>query len=77
VPVVHIYLLNEGTDVWRPVDAEHISGNRYRITGSNADPEDEQWQFQTGDVVRCELRCLSSGNRLVAVEISSEQPREG
>ncbi len=31
-------------------------------------PEEESWQFQSGDMVRCEMRVLSGGSALVAVE---------
>jgi hypothetical protein len=65
---IYVYLLDEGTDVWRPVEAEHVGGEQYRILSANADPEDEHWQFQTGEVVRCETRKLSEGTHLVAVQ---------
>jgi hypothetical protein len=68
---IYIYLLDEGTDVWRPVNAEHVSGNRYRIISVNSDPDDEHWQFNTGAVVATELRDLAGGPCLVAV--SSER----
>jgi hypothetical protein len=67
---IYVALLDEGVDVWRPVLAERISLDCFRITGVNADPEDEHWEFQTGDVVRCEFRQLSEGKRLVAVEVA-------
>ncbi len=65
---IYIYLLNEGTDVWRPVEAERLADNRYRIVTPNGDPEDEHWQFLTGTVVRCEWRTLSESPQLIAVE---------
>lgn len=64
---IYVYLLNEGTDVWRPVDAVHIAGDSYRIVGNNPNPDDEQWEFTTGQVVSCEVRELSGGPCLVAV----------
>jgi hypothetical protein len=63
---IYVYLLNEGSASWRPVEAEHLGGDQYRITSINADPEDEQWQFSTGEVVRCSERNLSGGSELVA-----------
>lgn len=65
---IYVYLLDEGTDVWRPVEAEHLSEDRYRIITKNNAPEDEHWQFQTGAVVRCEKRSLSGGEILIAVQ---------
>jgi hypothetical protein len=46
--------------------SEHV----YRIVSVNHDPEDEEWQFQTGDIVRCRTRVFSGGETgLVAVEL--------
>ncbi len=67
---IYVYLLNEGTDVWRPVQARSLGNHLFRITSENDDPEDEEWQFLTGDTVRCEVRMLSNSEpheRLVAV----------
>ncbi len=76
---IYVYLDNEGTDVWRPVDAEHLGGDRYRIVSANADPENERWRFATGDVVRCVVRTLCDATPhacLVATEkiVSSPDP---
>ena len=65
---IYVYLLDEGTDSWRPVDAEHLGDDRYRIMDTNADPDDEHWEFQSGEIVRCERRDLSGGSCLVAIE---------
>ena len=45
ITTVYVYLLNEGTDVWRPVRAEPVSGDVYRIAEQAYDAEDECWQF--------------------------------
>ena len=67
---VYVALLNEGTDVWRPVDAKHIEGDVYRIAEINSVPSDENWQFSPGDLVRCRERTFGdSGNQLVAEEL--------
>ena len=68
---IYVYLLIEGTEVWRPVTAEVIENQLFKITSENCDPGDEKWQFNTGDVVRCETRTLvdySPNECLVAVE---------
>ena len=71
---VYVALLDEGVDVWRPVHAQHVAGNLYRLMGEQ--PDDESWPFAVGDVVRCEKRTLS-GDRarpepvLVACEKST------
>jgi hypothetical protein len=66
---IFIYLLNEGTDVWRPVEAEHIKDDRYKIKSENEDPEDETWEFSKGDIVHCEEKTFSNGGtKLVAIK---------
>ena len=65
---IYVYLLDEGVDVWRPVEAAHLGDDRYRITSVNVDPSDEHWQFSTGDIVRCSSQALSGGPALVAHE---------
>lgn len=57
--VVYVKLLDEGTDVWRPVRAEHVGGDLYRLTGEP--PDDEVWPFAVGDIVRCKPQTLSGG----------------
>jgi hypothetical protein len=64
---VYVYLLDEGTDVWRPVAAEHVRDDVYRLVGEPSDGT-ETWQFETGQNVRCKQRQLSGGTRLVAYE---------
>lgn len=67
---VYLNLVGEGLSVMRPVGAEHLGKNYYRIV--EAVPEGEAWEFQPGQIVRCEKRKLSTGKALVAVE---EAPR--
>ncbi len=69
---VYVYLESEGTDVWRPVVAEHLDENRYRITSPDPDSADELWQFKSGAVVLCREQKLSGGNRLVAYDLAPE-----
>jgi hypothetical protein len=57
---VYVALLDEGTDVWRPVDAEHVREDEYLLCGPI--PEGEVWEFQPGDVVHCRKRTLSNGS---------------
>jgi hypothetical protein len=63
---VHVALRDEGTDVWRPVAAEPVGPGLFRLLGPV--PQGESWQFEPGEVVRCEDRLLSGGLVLVAVE---------
>lgn len=57
---VFMPLLNEGTDVWRPVKATLISPNTYRIDGEM--PDDQEWTFRPGAVVRCVEKAFAGGN---------------
>ena len=71
---VYVQLLDENVDVWRPVQAEHVEGDLYRLTGEQ--PTDEAWPFAVGDVVKCKTRQLSGdwgrrGPVLVAYEKST------
>lgn len=54
--VVEIYvsLLDEGVRVWRPVQAERLHDNVYRIVAQPYDRVTESWQFEPGDAVLCE-----------------------
>jgi len=68
---IYVYLLDEGTDTWRPVTAEHIRADIYRIISEPADPEDEKWEFLPGTLVRCRQQPLSGGEYLVAFEAAT------
>ena len=65
--MILVALLDEGTDCWRPVEAEHVGGDRYKIV--EAVPKDERWQFQTDDIVRCQKREFQDGTGVLAVEV--------
>lgn len=65
---IYVGLANEGTSVWRPVEAVPISDNVFKIAAGSV-PEGEQWEFAPGATVRCERRQLSDGPALVAVEL--------
>ena len=65
-----IGLLDEGTEVWRPVEAEQIREGVFRIVGK--EPEGERWQFASGAFVRCQQRTFSSGESgFVAYEMAT------
>ena len=58
---IYVALLNEGVEVWRPVDATHVGSDRYRILSPNETPGDERWEFQQGALVRCRTRTFADG----------------
>jgi len=64
---IYVYLLDEGTDCWKPVSAEHLGNDVYRIISVNKDPEDERWEFGNGEVVRYRHRKLAGGLRMLAL----------
>jgi len=65
VTTIYMPLINEGTDVWRPVEAIKITDLGYMVTEKA--PAGEEWAFEPGHILRCEERQLSSGTQLVAV----------
>jgi hypothetical protein len=68
---IYVALLDEGTDVWRPVQAERLPDGLYRIVSVNENPDDERWEFATVSIVRCEQKRLSGGVRAVAVAVGT------
>lgn len=69
---IYVYILDEGTDVWRPVEAEKVTGSVFRIPSTTQVPDDEKWMFKPGDIVLCELKNLADGIRLVATRKQKE-----
>jgi len=65
---IYVELLDEAVDVWRPVDAEHIGGDKFRILSNNPAPEDEHWKFKTGEIMRWRPKKFAEGASLVAIE---------
>lgn len=63
---IYVALIDEGVDVWKPVRAEHVQGNVYRILDQAYDREIETWQFEPGEVVECEWTILNEGRVLAA-----------
>jgi hypothetical protein len=65
-------LLNEGTDCWRPVNAEEHAGGIFEILGIV--PAGEEWQFVSGTRVRCRPKLFSDGpTSPVAFELAADQ----
>jgi hypothetical protein len=62
---IFVYLQDEGTDVWAPMDAEFVRDDVYRITNDRG----ENGQFKIGNLVKCRLQKLSGGQCLVASEL--------
>jgi hypothetical protein len=71
--IVFVRLLDEGTDVWRPVSAKRLSETTYKLSSAPV-PEDEAWSFQPGDIVVAEHRMKDGApsGELVAVARASD-----
>jgi hypothetical protein len=67
VQTIHVELLGDGVDVWRPVEATVETGGAFRLPDEA--PTDEAWSFPPGSLVRCQPTLLSDGEALVACEL--------
>jgi hypothetical protein len=63
---IFVRLLDEGVDVWRPVQAELQSDSSYRIVIQPYNRDIEEWEFGPGEEVVCELIDSSDGPILAA-----------
>jgi hypothetical protein len=64
---IFVSLLDEQADVRRPVQAEHVYDDVYKITDQPYDREVETWQFEPDDEVVCELIDSNEGRILAAM----------
>lgn len=67
---IYVYLPDEATDTWRPVWADRLTDDTYRIVGEV--PSDEMWEFPPGAVVRCRTQRFYEGSGLCAYELASD-----
>lgn len=66
---VFVRLLDEGTDVSRPVEALALGDGLFKILPTpNYDAQDETWEFPPGSVVRTEIHTDQTGDYLLAVQ---------
>lgn len=67
--IVFVRLLEEGTDVWRPVGATALPDGTFELRETDEyDPEAELWEFPPHTRVRCAVkRFADGGTGLVAV----------
>lgn len=71
---VYIKLLNEGTPVFRPAQAERVEKDTVKLLPvADYNQRDEEWEFPPGSIVRCEGRVMDGENTLVAIELCSQQ----
>jgi len=67
--VVYVRLLEEGTDVWRPVRATALPDGTFELTEPEGyDPQAELWEFPPHARVKCVAKNFADGAKgLVAV----------
>lgn len=71
VQCIYVYLLNEGTDVWRPVSAIPNPDGTYTILENDYHgPETEDWEFLPGTRVICKYREFPKARVLVAIQVA-------
>ena len=68
---IYVALLDESVTVWRPVQAEHLGSNHYRIISQPYDRSIEKWQFEPGEEVECDLIESSDGIIMAAIRKAS------
>jgi hypothetical protein len=65
---IYVALPDEGVQVWRPIFAEHLGGDRYRVLEQPYDTELERWEFVPGDEVICGYVDSYDGKILAAIK---------
>jgi hypothetical protein len=71
---IFVRLVDEGTDVWRPVEAKLMDGDIFEIVSDNHNPEDETREFVQGQKVKCKEQLSEEGDViLVAVALAFEK----
>lgn len=64
---IYVSLVDEGVDVMRPVWAEKVRDDVYRVVDQPYDRATEKWRFEPGDRVVCEFVDSSDGRILAAI----------
>ena len=68
---IYVALLDEGTDVWRPVQALPVGDDKFvLIRPYDYDDEDETWEFLPGAIVRGETSVRGGESLMYAVELT-------
>lgn len=67
---IYVRLLDEGTEVWRPVKAKKVAEHVYCIDEEQV-PLDEKWEFQPGAVVQVRPHTGKDSVFLVAISVAA------
>ncbi len=62
---VYIKVLNERTEVWRPVECINQDDFIFLIPNDTKVPDTETWQFQPGARIQCGVRELTSNRKII------------
>lgn len=67
--IIYIPLLNEGVPVFRTTKGVEKSDGTYEVLKTDDyDPDDEEWEFEPGSIVKCEMEIRDGEKVLVAKE---------
>jgi hypothetical protein len=70
--VVYVPLNAAGPEWWRPTPAEPVGGDVFRIVApDDYAPDQEDWKFAPGSLVRCKHAALEDGEYLIAVSLAA------
>jgi hypothetical protein len=70
---IYIPLIDEGTEVIRPTFGLSLGGDTYRVLATPTyNPNDENWKFPPGSIVRCAREMRDGSEIFVAQELVSE-----
>jgi hypothetical protein len=73
---IFVKLLDEGTDCWRPVNANPIGDGVFEVLG--IEPFGETWEFAPGTHVRCQQKQFANGSiGLTAIKLAAGTPQSG
>ncbi len=73
MPTAFMPLLDEGVDVWRPVELAADAAGRLVVVSQK--PDDEIWAFPSGVAVVCEPKEMSGGET-VSVIVGTVEERK-
>jgi hypothetical protein len=71
---IYIRLLDEGTDVLRPTEAEQLVNGLFKVMPTPGyNPDNEKWEFIPGSVVRGVIRNVKGQDVLVADDVNCDK----
>ena len=71
IETIYVRLLDEGINVYKPVQAEKLGNYLYKILDDSKKAYEEYleiWEYKTGDIVKCAYKKLSNKNILLDIQ---------